>query len=130
MTPCRRPAWRALAFVGAVCTGACGFEGLGSGPALDDRNDGAVAPDTGSEGGAPTPDAGGDSDIEVGGDAGADSSTPIVRDDAGCPTGRGPAMMRLFGAGTPALCIDETEVSARQYVPFVAEFKAGRTPAQ
>jgi formylglycine-generating enzyme required for sulfatase activity len=36
-------------------------------------------------------------------------------------------MLRVPGT---SLCIDETEVSSRQYAPFVADFAAARVPAQ
>src|SRR4051812_25644556 len=123
----RQRAWSALAFLGVVSTAACGISVVASGTSPDEREDGGVAP--GTDGGHPASDAEVDPGIHLG-DAGVDASMPIARDDAGCPTGRGPAMLRLFGAGSPALCIDETEVSSRQYMPFVAEFQAGRTPPQ
>lgn len=88
----------------------------------------------GTEGGGPVPDdassdgGGGGGDAPF--DAPVDAPDPVVRDDAGCPAGRGPPMLRLFDGDTNPLCIDQTEVSSRQYKTFVAEFAAARTPPQ
>jgi hypothetical protein len=109
-----------------VGTAACGLSIAGTGATLED------GADPGDAAGRDGDDAAANDDANygiVGTDAGSDAP-PIPRDDAGCPTGRGPSMMRLFGTSSPALCIDETEVSSKQYAPFVADFAAGLTPAQ
>jgi formylglycine-generating enzyme required for sulfatase activity len=38
----------------------------------------------------------------------------------GCPSGRGPAMVRVTGPGGVPLCIDSTEVTQSQYAAFIA----------
>lgn len=49
-----------------------------------------------------------------------DGSSPEAADSAPttCPTGRGPAMVRI--AAAPAFCIDASEVTADQYAAFLA----------
>ncbi|HEY8073198.1 MAG TPA: SUMF1/EgtB/PvdO family nonheme iron enzyme [Labilithrix sp.] len=116
-----KAAWLALATASVV---ACGLSVVGTEIATNEPSDGGTPP--GTEAGVPPGD---DGDSGVGLDGGHDAA-PIPRDDAGCPTGRGPAMLRLFGSTSPALCIDQTEVSSKQYEPFIAEVDAGRAPAQ
>jgi hypothetical protein len=128
-----RRAWGVLAALAApavVGSAACGLTAVGSGLTGESGDSGDAAVTTGAEGGAPPGDAAPDADGSDTTNVGVDAAVPDVRDDAGCPTGRGPNMLRLFGGGSPALCIDETEVSARQYKPFVAAFAAGATPPQ
>jgi formylglycine-generating enzyme required for sulfatase activity len=137
--------WRRAAcscgFVVFALTAACGLSIVGTGgdaPAEQTGEGGAMKQPDGSslaEGAVASPDGGAESGSGDAGntsDAQVDASVPIPRDDAGCPTGRGPTMLRLFGdAGSPAaLCIDVTEVSSRQYIPFIADFDAGRAPMQ
>jgi len=128
--------WWALAGGAALFSAACGISALGTGEALNDLGDGSVGP-LADGGTIPGDDAGGGG---VGADGGSDApfdadvesaAPPVTRDDAGCPIGRGPTMLRLFGgSGSPALCIDQTEVSSKQYKPFVADFATGNTPVQ
>lgn len=49
-----------------------------------------------------------------------DSSIPVVGEDGGCPTGRGPKMVRVG-----ELCIDATEVTEAQYGAFVVNVSPG-----
>lgn len=125
-----RRGWWAIVALILFSTAACGLNALGGAP--EERADGGPLP-SGSEGGDSALDGGGaeaESGLGDGGEVVLDGSAPIALDDAGCPSGRGPAMLRLFGASSLALCIDETEVSARQYQPFMLDFASGRVPPQ
>jgi formylglycine-generating enzyme required for sulfatase activity len=122
----RRRTFGALACLAFVSAAACGLSVVGSGSSVE--NGGAAdanAPSSADGAVPPGPEHVGDAGADSAHDA--DAEAPIARDDAGCPTGRGPSMMKLF---SPALCIDETEVSSRQYMPFISDFDAGLAPAQ
>jgi formylglycine-generating enzyme required for sulfatase activity len=122
-----------VVILAVVFTAACGISALGTGEVIDGGADASSALD-GEAGimpgddGSVSEDGGVDAPIDVH----IESAAPdVTRDDAGCPTGRGPTMLRLFGGpSSPALCIDQTEVSSRQYKPFVADFMSGNTPVQ
>jgi sulfatase modifying factor 1 len=114
---------RAFVVLLAAFVAACGISVLGVGSSGEEHRDASfVDPADGAV--PPGDDA--EAFVDAGTDSAIDASVPIPRDDAGCPTGRGPAMLHLFGS----LCVDETEVSSKQYKPFVADFDAGRAPAQ
>ena len=112
-------------FVGAalavVTMGGCrlfvDLEGLGDG-ALGAGGDGSIGNGDGTTG----PDG-------TSTDGGTDgTTTPDVIEepfpDGGCPSGRGPAMVRVT-SGTTTFCIDTTEVTREQYDAFLKSTPAG-----
>jgi hypothetical protein len=48
--------------------------------------------------------------------------------DAGCPSGRGPAMVQLEYPGA-SFCVDSTEVTQGEYTQFLSAIQAGYQPA-
>jgi formylglycine-generating enzyme len=93
----------------AGCAGILGVEDLGVfDEPVSPREAGADA-----DSGAGPEDAAGDAT----GDAGP---PPVTKDDAGCPSGRGPAMVALGPtADGGTYCMDRTEVSVAQYGQFL-----------
>jgi formylglycine-generating enzyme required for sulfatase activity len=105
-----------VSVVGAAALFACGLDAVGSAIGLPDREDreDVELPDTS----APV-----EEDAEAGDlDAGFDASA--------CPSGRGPAMLRVERPAS-AYCIDRTEVAEAHYASFLtADASLATLPAE
>jgi hypothetical protein len=67
-------------------------------------------------------------DVEVGPSEAAVDGDTVAYDEAGCPTGRGPAMVRI-DAANGSYCIDTTEVTIGQFNAYVAADPSPEFPA-
>lgn len=120
---------RGLALAGALLVTACGLSVVGTSPegtGLEAGVDGApVSPDGAplvTDDGAITADAGADAAIADAGedvfipevDASGYPGPPVTVDGQGCPSGRGPAMLK-----EGKVCIDADEVTNAQYGVFL-----------
>jgi formylglycine-generating enzyme required for sulfatase activity len=110
----RRAAFAAAVLAGAA--GACGlFPDLG----------GLTANDASTESDAPGADVTtNDSSTDAGGDDVVSSQPDADATAPACPSGRGPAMVKL----DPHACIDTTEVTVAQYREFVVAVDGGAFP--
>jgi formylglycine-generating enzyme required for sulfatase activity len=84
-------------------------------------------PDLGDLSGSDASDATGPNDAtssETGADAALDASVDVSAGDGACPSGRGPAMVKI----DPKTCIDSTEVTVGQYRVFYNAVDAGTYP--
>jgi formylglycine-generating enzyme len=104
----RGPALAAVA-MSMSCAAILGIES----PVVDAGGEGGSLREGGSE---ELPEAA--PDVDSGADADADAS-PVRRDDAGCPIGRGPSMIAFPVVSNGArFCIDRTEVTYGQWTAF------------
>jgi hypothetical protein len=121
MPPWARPtASSAVAFACAASFVACSLfydaDRLGDEPRPADNREGETPDPAGDATVADTPDASGDGDSEGDAAAIADAGSQDVSVDpaTGCPSGRGPRMVRVT-----TYCIDATEVTRDDYQAFV-----------
>lgn len=93
----------AAAFLAAANAASCGLDVVGNGPSPEASPEDTFRPEASLPESGPTPDA----------------TVPDAPVDAGpsCPTGKGPAMVRV-AVGAASYCIDSTEVTNAQYDDF------------